>query len=87
MGPQMLEVIADRHSVTSEYHQAGFARGRLTAFRHSDGIGVNVRLHPEAVRPFESTGLQSAVGETLTNGKGLILLAGDRGNGIRRAIG
>ncbi len=82
MGPHMLEEIAEHHSVTCEYHQAGVARGRVTAFRHSDGIGVNVRLHRETVRPLADMDIESAVGEAITGGKGLILLAGDSGNGI-----
>jgi twitching motility protein PilT len=82
MGADMLEVIADRRSVTMEFHQVGVGRGRITAFRHTDGIGVNVRLHPEAVRSLDDLGVGGVARSALASGKGLILLTGEQGNGI-----
>ncbi|MCA8941392.1 MAG: Flp pilus assembly complex ATPase component TadA, partial [Planctomycetes bacterium] len=82
MGPHMLEDIADRRSVTKEFASIGLARGRITAFRHTDGIAVNVRIHPPEVRPLEELDLVGAVRDTLTACKGMILLTGESGSGM-----
>lgn len=82
MGPHMLEDIADRQSVTKEFALQDLARGRITVFRHTDGIGVNVRIHPWAVRPLAETGIDGAVADTLAACKGMILLTGESGSGL-----
>ena len=82
MGPKMLEMIADRHAVTCAFRQPGLARGRMTAFRHSDGIGVNARVHPEPVRPLDDRLFGASMRSTLAMQKGLVLLTGERGNGL-----
>lgn len=86
MGPQTLETIADRHTVTQDFRRAGAGRGRITAFRHSDGVAVNLRLHPESVRPLAEQPFCDTVGAAIEKGKGLVLLSGERGNGLTEAF-
>jgi twitching motility protein PilT len=82
MGFEVLEEIADRLSVTKVFQGEMGIRGRITAFRHFDGIGVSMRLHPIEVRTPQESGIDKAVLNTIQAGKGLILLTGEHGSGI-----
>lgn len=86
MGNEVLEAVAERHSVTREFHYDGLARGRITAFRHFDGLAVSVHLHPEAVRTPQEAGIEKSLLESVRHGKGLILVIGEHGSGITETL-
>ena len=77
MGPEVLDELAEKKSVTRDFHRAGLGRGRITAFRHFDGVAVIVHIHPEQVRSPKDAGIDKSVLEILNSGKGLVLLTGD----------
>jgi twitching motility protein PilT len=81
MGHEVLEELADKCFVTRDLAKPGLCRGRITAFRQFDGVAVIVRLHPEVVRRPEELGIPARVLEIIRSGKGLVLLAGERGSG------
>ena len=86
MGVEVLEAIAEQRSVTRTFHYHDLARGRITAFRHFDGIGIVVRLHPHEVRTPDQLGLDEKFVEYVRSGKGLILLAGEQGSGLTETM-
>ncbi len=86
MGAQVLEEIAEKQSVAQGFRREGVGRGRITAYRHFDGIGVSIRLHPAKVRSAEQAGIDSRIGEAILVGKGLILLTGEHGSGISETM-
>lgn len=81
MGGEVLEELADTHFVSRDLHKPGRCRGRITAFRQFDGVAVTVRLHPEEVRTPEQLGVPAPFVEMVRQGKGLLLLATERGSG------
>lgn len=86
LGPDALDVIADRMSLTRELHRDGVCRGIARAFRHFDGICVTVRLHPEQIRSLDAAGIPPPVGQALQTGKGMILVVGQKGSGISETL-
>jgi twitching motility protein PilT len=86
MGPEVLDQLADRKSVTRDFHKPEMGRGRITAFRHFDGVAVIVRLHPEAVRSPEEAGIDGRVLEILQSGKGLVLLTAEIRSGLTETM-
>lgn len=81
MGGEVLEELADTQFVSRELHKPGRCRGRITAFRQFDGVAVTVRLHPELPRTTKELGVPDAIVDLVRQGKGLILLASERGSG------
>lgn len=86
MGFEVLEEIAERLSVTKILRGESGVRGRITAFRHFEGIGVSLRLHPTAVRSPQEAGIDGALLDAVHAGKGLILLTGESGSGISETM-
>lgn len=86
MGFEVLEEIAERFSVTKVFSGESGVRGRITAFRHFDGIGVSMRLHSVAVRSPQEACIDTALLDSVHAGKGLILLAGEHGSGISETM-
>lgn len=86
MGPEVLDQLADQKTVSRDFHRAGVGRGRITAFRHFDGVAVVVRMHPETIRTPEEVGLDPAVLEILRGGKGLVLLSGQIRSGLTETM-
>jgi twitching motility protein PilT len=81
MGPEVLEELADRCYVSRDLARPGKCRGRITAFRHFDGVAIVGRLHPLAIRTPEQLGLPPALLDLVDGGRGLLLLVGERGSG------
>lgn len=86
MGNEVLEDLAERRHVTRDLHRPGLCRGRITAFRQFDGVAVVVRLHPDAIRAAEELGLPEAAVQLVRADRGLVLLVGERGNGLTEAF-
>lgn len=82
MGENALDVLAERRSITQEFHVPHVGRGRIMAFRHCDGACVIVRLQPEHVRSPQEAGLDQNILRCLGAGKGLVLVTGEAGSGI-----
>ena len=80
MGLSVLERLADVHSLTAPLDPGCGARGRITAFRHFDGIAVIVRLHPAGVRMPEW--MDDRLLTSLREGSGLLLVCGEQGGGL-----
>jgi twitching motility protein PilT len=81
MGMSVLEELADRQFVARDLHKPGTCRGRLTAMRHADGVMVHVELRAERAPSVTDLGLHDCVIDQLRSRRGLILLAGERGQG------
>ncbi len=86
MGPEVLDELAEKKSVTRDFHRSGLGRGRITAFRHFDGVAVIVHIHPEAVRSPKDAGIDKSVLEILNSGKGLVLLTGETRSGMTETM-
>ena len=86
MGADVLDELAERKSVSRDFHTESLGRGRITAFRHFDGVAVIVRLHPEAVRSPKEAGIDESVLEILQSGKGLVLLTGETRSGLTESM-
>lgn len=86
MGHDVLEQIAESKEVTRSFVQPGLCRGRISAFRHFDGIGVSVRIHAEERRTAEDLAIPAEVVTTAKQGKGLLLVAGERGSGLTETM-
>lgn len=86
MGPEVLDELAEKKSVTRDFHRAGLGRGRITAFRHFDGVAVIVHIHPEAVRSPKDAGIDKSVLDILKSGKGLVLLTGETRSGMTETM-
>lgn len=82
MGIDVLEQVAEHQSVTMPLPEGSGTRGRVTAFRHFDGLGIAARLHPEPVRTPDAAGLDPSVAELMRTGRGLVLIAGESGAGV-----
>ncbi|MBI5851298.1 MAG: Flp pilus assembly complex ATPase component TadA [Planctomycetes bacterium] len=82
LGHDALERIAQRGALTRALPKATPARGRVTAFRHLDGLGVAVRLHPLELRTPADCGLDASLVEVMRGGRGLVLIAGEHGSGV-----
>jgi twitching motility protein PilT len=86
MGADAPELIAEHHCLTRAFAVPGRARGRITAFRHFDGIAVELRLHGEAVRDAAAVGLGASVLECVRAGQGMVLLTGLNRCGISETL-
>lgn len=85
-GPEVLATLADEKTVTCEFLEPGLARGRISAFRHFDGLCVTIRLHPIAVRDPVTSGVPSELVQALGVGKGMILVTGELRSGITETM-
>jgi twitching motility protein PilT len=56
-------------------------RGRITALRHFDGVGVVVELRPEQPMSAVDLGIPAKVVDVVRGGRGLVLMVGERGIG------
>jgi twitching motility protein PilT len=86
MGADAQELIAEQHCLTRAFARPGRARGRITAFRHFDGIAVQLRLHGDAVRSADAVGLADSVLECVRAGQGMVLLTGLNRCGISETL-
>ncbi len=86
MGLAVLEEIAESCSVTRALVDGGRVRGRVTAFRHFDGLAITVRLQPETVREPDAARIDPAIAGAMRTGKGMLLLAGEQGSGVTGAF-
>lgn len=81
MGPEVLEQLAERRFVAQGHHRPGICRGRITAFRHCDGVAVVLALTPDRAAPPAELAIPESVLPLLASGKGLVLVAGERDMG------
>ncbi|GAB4144967.1 MAG: type IV pilus twitching motility protein PilT [Planctomycetota bacterium] len=81
MGSDILEELADTCFVSREFSRRNLCRGRITAFRQFDGVAVTIRMHPLEARTPEDQGIPQGVVDLVAEGKGMILVAGERGSG------
>lgn len=86
MGADASELISEQHCLTRPFAVSGRVRGRITAFRHFDGISVCVRLHPAATRPAAEVGIRGNVLESLQADQGMVLFTGVNRSGISETL-
>lgn len=86
VGPEVLEELADRKCVVRGWDLTGVGHGSARVFRHFEGVAVRLQFAVDAVDP-ETIGLPAAVLEMAHGGRGLILVAGERGIGRSEALG
>lgn len=82
LGHDALERIAQRGALTRALQKTTPARGRITAFRHLDGLGVTIRIHPRELRSPAACGIDPALVDVVRGGRGLVIIAGERGCGV-----
>lgn len=85
-GADVMAKLADQTTVSRDFHEPGLARGRISAFRHFDGLAVTIRLHPDAVRDADSSNLPAELVRALGQGKGMILITGEVRSGITETL-
>ena len=86
LGENALDLIAEHRTLHSDFQRESLTRGRICAFRHSEGVGVAIRLHPEHVRPPADTGVPKGFFAALEANKGLVLVAGESRSGISETL-
>ena len=82
LGSDSLDRIAQRGSLTRALSSSRAARGRVSAFRHLDGLGATIRLHPAEIRAPQDAGIDEALIEAVQTGRGLVLIAGEQNSGV-----
>lgn len=81
MGPEVLEELADRHSVVRAWQDPELGHGAATAFRQFDGVAVRLTFAARGVlTPMEAAVPPAAV-DAVRGGRGLVLLVAERGAG------
>lgn len=85
-GAKALDQLADTKSIDASFSRPGIGHGRVHAYRHFEGIGLAIRLHPEAPRTFDSAGLPAELKAALQPGKGFVLVAGEARSGISETL-
>jgi twitching motility protein PilT len=86
MGKGVLDAVAEQESVTREFTFGDVARGRITAFRHFDGLALTIRMHPKEVRTAEESCIDEFLLESVRSGKGLVLVVGEQASGITETL-
>jgi len=86
MGHDVLEQIAERKEVTRSFNHPGLCRGRISAYRHFDGIAVAIRLHPDELRSAADSRVPQQVIDAILQGKGLLLVSGENGCGLTETL-
>jgi twitching motility protein PilT len=86
LGHDALDILAGERSLGQEFDHPEFGRGRLRAFRHLDGIGVHVRIHPSKVRDVKAANLPNAVVEAVRAGRGLVLIGSQARGGLSETL-
>ena len=86
MGPDVLEQLADKRSVTRRFVRPDQARGRITAVRHFDGIHVAASLQPWDVRPLHDLVPDARVGQILASERGLLIVSGENASGLAETL-
>jgi twitching motility protein PilT len=87
MGSDVLEALAERHFVVQPWRRDGVGQGLATAFRQFDGVAVRATFAPAAAPTAEAAGIPAPVVDAVQGGKGLVLIAGERGIGRAEALG
>ncbi|MCA8975666.1 MAG: Flp pilus assembly complex ATPase component TadA [Planctomycetes bacterium] len=82
LGAQVLEEAAERKCVTRAWRHARHGRGTARAFRHFEGVAVSLTFVADEIDNC-TIGLPERLIELVTEGRGLILVAGECGT--RRA--
>ena len=85
-GAKALDQLAENKSIAASFSRAGIGHGRAHAFRHFEGIGLTIRLHPEAARSAESAGLPEELKTSLQPGKGFVIIAGEARAGVSETL-
>ncbi len=85
VGPEVLEEVAAGNSVLRPFESADGGRGTARVFRHFDGVGVRLQFEvaPDAG---ESIGVPASVSDLVAEGRGLVLVASERGELRSEAI-
>jgi twitching motility protein PilT len=86
MGGEVLEALAERHFVVRPWLIDGVGRGLATAFRQFEGVAVRATFAPATVPSPEQAGVPQQVVDAVRNGKGLVLVVGERGIGRADAL-
>jgi twitching motility protein PilT len=86
VGAEFLGTLATQKSLTREFREPGLARGRLSAFRHFDGLCVTIRLHPEATREAATSGMPQELVRAMGVAKGMVLITGEVRSGISETM-
>ncbi|MBX3463186.1 MAG: Flp pilus assembly complex ATPase component TadA [Planctomycetes bacterium] len=81
MGVDVLAELAEHHFVAKVWDRGEAGRGSAQAFRHFDGVAVRIRFVAAMTPAAEAGGLPATLVETVRGGKGLVLVAGERGRG------
>ncbi len=85
MGGDVLDGLAEARWVERDYSRSGIAHGRMTAFRHFDGVAVQATVLPfEAIvghAGSQEPTIPDGVLDTLTSAQGLVIVGTDKGRG------
>jgi len=85
-GPKALDQLAENSSIETDFSRPGIGFGRVCAFRHFEGIGLSLKLHPELARPGDTAGLPVELANSLQPGKGLVLIVGEARSGVSETL-
>ncbi len=86
LGTDAMVAMAEHKSVTRELVAPGVARGRVSAYRHFDGVAVIAHLHPEPIREARAAGLPVELSRAVSAGRGLVLVTGEVGGGLTETL-
>lgn len=86
LGTDAMLAMADHRSVTRELVAPGIARGRISTYRHFDGVAAAVHLHPEKIRDPKAAGLPVELVRAVASGRGLVLVTGEIGGGLTETL-
>lgn len=86
-GPDAVRRVEQGASEQRDFAEAGWGRGRMTAFRHDGGLALVVRLHPAGTRALAEGLRQSRLMECIDGTQGMVLVVGERGSGVTETIG
>jgi len=85
MGSDVLESLAERHFVVRPWRREGIGHGSATAFRQFDGVAVRV-LFPTSRKDGAEPAVHPSIAEAIKSGRGLVLVAAERGLGRSDAL-
>jgi len=86
MGSDVLESLAEKDFVVRSWQREGAGHGSATAFRQFDGVAVRITFPSQRKNPTDPNAVHPAIAETVKSGRGLVLVAAERGLGRADAL-
>ncbi|MCA8952767.1 MAG: Flp pilus assembly complex ATPase component TadA [Planctomycetes bacterium] len=85
LGHEVLEELADRRCVVRGFKQDGVGHGTARVFRHFEGVAVRLQFAAQRIEP-DQIGVPREVVDQARSGRGLVLVASERGQGRGEAL-